>query len=70
MNALHQLHEASNDTLLRRLHSELSKLRGGTGDFRQAAEALAEWASVPVDTAGTADAGRDSGGNQIEGVRV
>jgi len=73
MNDLRKLHKAANNTLLGRLHSGLLGLRGSAGDLSKAAEALAERASVPGDTAGAADAGRDCGGcagTQGEGVEV
>ena len=70
MNALHQLHEASNESLARRLHDAMRNLRGGSGGISTASEKAAGGDAVSPDAAGIAEPGSDIAGGKGAGVRA
>ena len=69
-NTMHKLHDAANDTLVRRLQHEMSGLCSGAGGVCQAIEAPAGSAPTGTDTPGAVEAGRDIDGNQGAGVKA
>ena len=62
MNDLQKLHDAKNDALMARLHSELLSLRDCLCGSGPAIEVHARTALSATDAAKTADAGSDIGG--------
>ena len=61
---MHQLHSASSESLARRLHSGLPKLRSGAGYFSAPLQEFAGGALVPTDAPGLANEGSDLAGSE------
>jgi hypothetical protein len=70
MNDLHRLHDAANESLARRLSSQMRAMRGVFGHIGAPLKTAAGGHVVSTDAPGLFDEGPDIGGGESEGVKA